>query len=96
MIRINYVVEKLGDDVFIRGIGPSQPFKSMTNNELTIEELKSVSGGFSHNPEWFTGANQRRGIIHPNFIIDHGHKVGIDVGPVARVGFIVGPVSRRV
>ena len=45
MIGINDAVEKLADDVFIRGIDLSQPFKPMTNNELTIEELKSVSGG---------------------------------------------------
>ena len=86
MIRINDVVEKLVDDVFIGGIDLPQPFKPMTNNELTIEELKSVSGGFSHNPEWLTGANlnQRKAIIHPDFIIDPIHKVGIDVGLVAR------------
>ena len=91
MIRLNDVVEELVDDVFIRGIGPSSPFKPMTDNELTIEELKSVSGGFSHNPEWLTGApwhpgpewltranqNQRRVVIHPDLIIDPIHKVGL-------------------
>ncbi len=45
MIGINDVVDKLVEDVFIRGIDLSQPFKPMTDNELTIEELKSVSGG---------------------------------------------------
>ena len=55
----------------------------MTNTELTIEELKSVIGGFSHNPEWLTGANrsQRKAIIHPNYIIDSGHKVGFGGTP---------------
>ena len=45
MIGIKDVVDKLVEDVFIRGIDLSQPFKPMTDNELTIEELKSVSGG---------------------------------------------------
>ncbi len=45
MIRINYLVEELVDDVFIRGIDLSQPFKPMTNNELTIEELQGIAGG---------------------------------------------------
>ena len=45
MIGINDVVEKLGDDVFIRGIDLSQPFKPMTDNELAIEELQGMAGG---------------------------------------------------
>ena len=79
MIGINDVVHELVDDVFIRGISPSQTFKPMTNNELTIEELKSVTGGFSHNPEWLTrvNPNQRRVVIHPDLIIDPIHKVGL-------------------
>ena len=53
MIGINDVVEELSDDVFIRGIDPSQPFKPMQNNltnleqELTFEELSDISGGHS-------------------------------------------------
>ena len=39
MIRINDVVEELGDDVFIR------QSKSMDNNELSIEQLQAISGG---------------------------------------------------
>ena len=82
MIEINDLVEELVDDVFIRGISPSQPFKPMTNNELTIEELQSINGGgvfakldgFSSR---ISRSNQRRVIIHPDFIIDPGHKVGL-------------------
>ena len=39
MIRINDVVEELGDDVFIR------QSKSMSNNELSIEQLQAANGG---------------------------------------------------
>ena len=34
MIGINNVVEELADDVFIRGIDLSQPFKPMTEEQL--------------------------------------------------------------
>jgi len=76
--------------------------KQMANNELTIEQLQSINGGgvfakldgFSSR---ISRSNQRREIIHPNFIIDPGHKVGLDTGPVNhRVGFDVGPIGRRV
>ena len=61
----------------------------MTNNELTIEELQSINGGgvFAKLDGFgsrISRSNQRRGIIHPNFIIDPGHKVGFDVGPISR------------
>ena len=74
----------------------------MTNNELTIEQLQSINGsgvfakldGFSSR---ISRSNQRRVVIHPDLIIDPGHKVGLDTGPVNhRVGFDVGPVTRRV
>ena len=55
----------------------------MTNNELTLEELQSINGGgvfakldgFSSR---ISRSNQRRVIIHPDYIIDPIHKVGID------------------
>ncbi|WP_413358808.1 CCRG-2 family RiPP [Prochlorococcus sp. MIT 1201] len=83
MIRINDVVEELVEDVLVRGRFPSQKFKPMTNNELTIEELHSINGGgvfakldgFSSR---ISRSNQRRVIIHPDYIIDPIHKVGID------------------
>ena len=82
MIRINDVVERLVDDVFIRGIDLSQPFKPMKNNELTLVELQSINGGgvfakldgFSSR---ISRSNQRRVIIHPDYIIDPVHKVGL-------------------
>ena len=61
----------------------------MTNNELTIEQLQSINGGgvFAKLDGFgsrISRSNQRRGIIHPDFIIDPGHKVGLDVGPISR------------
>ena len=47
MTEIITAVADLGDSVFIRGIDLSQPFKPMTNNELTIEELKGIAGGLN-------------------------------------------------
>ena len=51
MTEINDLVAELADDVYVRGISPSQPFKPMTNNEqldeeLTIDELSELYGGF--------------------------------------------------
>ncbi len=44
MTEINDLVAELADDVYVRGISPSQPFKPMTNNELTVEQLASING----------------------------------------------------
>ncbi|KZR70007.1 hypothetical protein PMIT1313_00653 [Prochlorococcus marinus str. MIT 1313] len=102
MTQIIRVVADLVDDVYIRGISPSQPFKPMTDNELTNEELQSINGGgvfakLDGYRSTISRSNQRRVVIHPDLIIDPVHKVDFVVGPVNhRVGFIVGPVSRRV
>ena len=49
MIGINGVGEELVEDVYIRGIGPSQPFKPMINEqfdeELNMDDLKNISAG---------------------------------------------------
>ena len=45
MTEIISVVADLADDVFIREIDLSQPFDPMTNNELTLEQLKGIAGG---------------------------------------------------
>ena len=49
MIGINNVGEELVEDVYIRGIGPSQPFKPMINErfdeEMNIDDLKNISAG---------------------------------------------------
>ena len=45
MTEINDLVAELADDVYVRGIDLSQPFKPMTNNELTIGQLKAITGG---------------------------------------------------
>ena len=49
MIGINGVGEELVEDVYIRGIGPSQPFKPMINEqfdeEMNIDDLKNISAG---------------------------------------------------
>ena len=63
------------------------------DQELTSDVLKEIAGGphirdfgigFTKSLFGFSRSNQRRGIIHPNFIIDPGHKVGLDVGPISR------------
>ena len=63
------------------------------DQELTSDVLKEIAGGphirdfgigFTQSLFGFSRSNQRRGIIHPDFIIDPGHKVGFDIGPVAR------------
>ncbi len=99
MIGINDLVEELIDDVYIRGIGPSQPFKPMTNKEVNVDQeltsdvLKEIAGGphirdfgigFTQSLFGFSRSNQRKGIIHPNYIIDPVHKVGFDVGSIGR------------
>ena len=70
----------------------------MTNNELTIEELQGIAGcgTFTGNvlmldksSTKFADRNQRKAIIHPNYIIDPGHKVGFSPS-------VVGRVARRV
>ncbi len=85
MIRINDVVEKLVDDVFIGGIDLSQPFKPMTNNELTIEQLHAINGGgvFAKLDGFRAARTSRLSGNDDTFPVN---KVGIDVGPVARVG----------
>ena len=85
MIRINDVVEKLVDDVFIGGIDLSQPFKPMTNNELTIEQLHAINGGgvFAKLDGFRAARTSRLSGNDDTFPIN---KVGIDVGTVARVG----------
>ena len=49
MIGINGLGEKLVEDVYIIGIGPSQPFKTMINEqfdeEMNIDDLKNISAG---------------------------------------------------
>ncbi|KZR76831.1 hypothetical protein PMIT1320_00743 [Prochlorococcus marinus str. MIT 1320] len=49
MIGINGVGEELVEDVYIRGIGLSQPFKPMINaqfdEEMNIDDLKNISAG---------------------------------------------------
>ena len=49
MIGINGVGEELAEDMYIRGIGPSQPFKPMINEqfdeEMNIDDLKNISAG---------------------------------------------------
>ena len=45
MTQIIRVVAELVDDVYIRGISPSQPFKPMTDNELTNEEQQEEDRG---------------------------------------------------
>ena len=49
MIGINGVGEELVEGVYIRGIGPSQPFKPMINEqfdeEMNIDDLKNISAG---------------------------------------------------
>ena len=51
MTEINDLVAELADDVYLRGISPSQPFKPMTKNnnefhseELSTEQLQRISG----------------------------------------------------
>ncbi|WP_236074615.1 CCRG-2 family RiPP [Prochlorococcus marinus] len=54
----------------------------MDNNELSIEQLQAINGGgvfakldgFSSR---ISRSNQRRVIIHPDFIDDPIHKVGL-------------------
>ena len=90
MIGINDVVEKLVDDVYIRGISPSQPFKPMTDNELNIDQelttgvLKEIAGG------------PHIRIYDIGLFVGPIDRVGFDVGPVGRVGFDIGPIGRRV
>ena len=47
MIGINGLGEKLVEDVYIIGIGPSQPFKTMINEQfdegMNIDDLKNIS-----------------------------------------------------
>ena len=49
MIGINGVGEELVEDVYIIGIGPSQPFKPMINEqfdeEMNMDDLKNISAG---------------------------------------------------
>ncbi len=49
MIGINGVGEELVEDVYIREIGLSQPFKPMINEqfdeEMNIDDLKNISAG---------------------------------------------------
>ena len=58
----------------------------MTNNELTIEELQGIAGcGTSTGNAFrldksstkFADRNQSKAIIHPDFIVDPIHKVGL-------------------
>jgi len=64
MTEINDLVAELADDLYVRGISPSQPFKPMTNNELTIDQeltsdvLKEIAGG-PHFNDWSTAFAQR-------------------------------------
>ena len=102
MIGINDVAEELVDDVFIREIDLSQLFKPMTNNELTIKELKGIAGcgTFTGNAfrldkssTKFADRNQSKAIIHPDYIVDPIHKVGLDTGPINRKE--LGPITRE-
>lgn len=85
MTEINDLVAELADDVYVRGISPSQPFKPMTNNELTIEQLHAINGGgvFAKMDGFRAARTSRLSGNDDTFPIN---KVGIDVGPVARVG----------
>ncbi len=74
----------------------------MTNNELTIEELKGIAGcgtstgnalRLDKSSTKFAGRNQRRVVIHPDLIIDPGHKVRLDTGPVNKKE--LGPIGRE-
>ncbi len=60
MIGINDLGEELADDEFIRGIYPSQPFKPMTNNELTIEQLQGIAGGFDTDRKPMSALNSQK------------------------------------
>ncbi|WP_157859897.1 CCRG-2 family RiPP [Prochlorococcus marinus] len=62
----------------------------MTNNELTIEQLQAINGGgvfakLDGFGSTTARSNQRRVVIHPDLIVDPGHKVGFDVGPVGAI-----------
>ena len=86
MTEINDLVDELADDVYVRGISPSQPFKPMTENELNIDQeltsdvLREIAGGphfsdwstaFAQRPFGVTRSNQPKGIKHPDYIIEH-------------------------
>ena len=64
---------------------PPQPLKTMTDQELTFDQLQTVVGG----------------IIHPNFKRNARRVAtkGFDVGPVTRrvatKGFDIGPIGIR-
>ena len=74
----------------------------MTNNELTIGELQGFAGcGISTGNAFrldksstkFADRNQRKAIIHPNYIVDPIYKDGLDTGPINKSE--VGPMGRE-
>ncbi len=77
MIGINDVVEKLADDVFVQGIDPSQSFKPMTDNELTIEQQQGIAGGAAYVKNKLERSVQRRAIRNPKIVEIIGVLVGL-------------------
>ena len=75
------------------------------NEELSTDELKSVSGGFGRHPNGKDPTGSGSGMTRRDYdkrfgSIDRGPNVGLDVGPISRdrgsnVGIDVGPVRER-
>jgi hypothetical protein len=69
----------------------------MTNNELSIEQLKGIAGGWTiiGNPSFDSTISRLSG-NEDTFPVANKLSAGDDTFPIHKVGFDVGPISRRV